>query len=78
MKKKKKFVRQEPFLGYCPNYIVKIKFLYCKTRFVLQPRWLEGGWFKEGLYCDNRFSIAAYAARKRGKLCCNTLVCIVE
>ena len=18
--------------------------LYCKTRFVLQPRWLEGGW----------------------------------
>ena len=25
--------------------------LYCNTKFVLQLRWLEGGWFKEGLYC---------------------------
>ena len=56
----KKNLMQEPFLGYCPNYIVKIKFLYCKTKFVLQSRWLEGGRFKEGLYCDNRFCIAAW------------------
>ena len=36
--------------GYCPNRIVRGG-LYCNTKFVLQPRWLEGGWFKEGLYC---------------------------
>ena len=31
----------EPFLGYCPNYIVKRKFLYCNLGFVLQERGLE-------------------------------------
>ena len=51
-KTKKKKITAEIVLGYCPNYILKIKFLYCKKRFVLQSRWLEGGWFKERLYCD--------------------------
>ena len=26
----------EPFLGYCPNYIVKKKNLYCKGPIILQ------------------------------------------
>ena len=26
----------EPFLGYCPNYIVKKKKLYCKGPIILQ------------------------------------------
>ena len=57
--KTKKKSLQKSFWAYCPNYILKIKFLYCKKRFVLQSRWLEGGWFKERLYCDCRFCIAA-------------------
>ena len=32
----KKISVQKPFLGYCPNYIVKKKNLYCKTESVLQ------------------------------------------
>ena len=36
MKKKKKLM-QEPFLGYCPNNVVKKnKKLYCKVPIVLQ------------------------------------------
>ena len=38
---KKKNLVQKPFLGYCPNYIVKRKFLYCNLGFVLQERGLE-------------------------------------
>ena len=34
-KKNLKFVGAEPFLGYCPNYIVKKKKLYCKSMIVL-------------------------------------------
>ena len=49
MKNEKKF-GAEIWKGYCPNRIVRGG-LYCNTKFVLQPRWLEGGWFKEGLYC---------------------------
>ena len=37
--KNKKFA--ELFLGYCPNYIVKRKFLYCNLGFVLQEKGLE-------------------------------------
>ena len=43
-------------LGYCPSYIVKRKFLYCKTRFVLQPRWLVQG--ENILYCKRVGCIA--------------------
>ena len=32
---KKIFVGAEPFFGYCPNYIVKLKNLYCKSMIVL-------------------------------------------
>ena len=53
-KNEKKKLVQKPFLGYCPNYMEKIKIWYCKTRFVLQPRWLEGGWFKEKIFCIAR------------------------
>ena len=32
--------------------------LYCKTRFELQPRWLEGGWLgKKKLYCNIVFLV---------------------
>ena len=43
-KKKKKNLMQEPFLGYCPNNIVrkKKKILYCKVPIVLQLKGLEG------------------------------------
>ena len=47
---KKKICCAEIWKGYCPNRILRGG-LYCNTKFVLQPRWLEGGWFKEGLYC---------------------------
>ena len=48
---KKKIFGAEIWKGYCPNRIVRGG-LYCNTRFVLQPRWLESGWFKEALYCN--------------------------
>ena len=40
---KKKKLMQEPFLGYCPNNIVKyFFFLCCKVPIVLQLKGLEG------------------------------------
>ena len=43
MKRKKKLM-QEPFLGYCPNNIVRnfFFFLYYKVPIVLQLKGLEG------------------------------------
>ena len=45
--KKKKILVQKPFLGYCLNYIVKKKNLYCNIEIVLQ----ETGEKVVGLYC---------------------------
>ena len=73
----------EIWKGYCPNRIVRGG-LYCNTKFVLQPRWLEGGWFKQGLYCSLRGKlycnrlvyIAIEGGWKQGAVYCNTLHCI--
>ena len=43
MKKKKKFVGAEPFLGYCPRYIVKTKFCVAIQCILLQ-RFRLGGY----------------------------------
>ena len=37
-KRNEKKIGAEPFLGYCPNYIVKKKNLYCKRPIVLQRK----------------------------------------
>ena len=69
MKKTKKKMRCSERMGYCP--------LSCKTRFVLQPRWLEGDWFKEELYCKRVKCIAIEAAWLLKKMYCNTVYCIM-
>ena len=74
--KKNKKLMQEPFLGYCPNNIVKIFFLCCKVPIVLQLKGLEG------LACLRVFVLQykLYCRLVRlgeGRLYHNTIECIV-
>ena len=41
---------------------VQERWIVLQDKVVLQPRWLEGGWFKEELYCKRVKCIAIEAA----------------